>query len=114
MNRDELLRYRRWLEEKVLWTAPQVNGHDDREHIRLTLIAIDNIDWRLETEPPREPPECGCPVPYRLHKHPCSRNHPCFDRKTAKRLTRAFLRDFQGGGAMIYQPPTVALKIGAF
>lgn len=90
MNREELNRYRDWLALVVIpGYEKRARQHRQRDVDWLEAIArasnqIADIDWRLETEPPRPAPECGWRRPYSEHGETCPKNTPQCRRAFAK------------------------------
>jgi hypothetical protein len=69
VNRNELIRQLDWLRDTVLAGYEQ---RGDNESIFRTKMQIDDIEWRLETTPPRAAPSCGWRKSYRLHDPNCA------------------------------------------
>lgn len=63
-ERDMLLNHLDWLNNSVL---PGFVRRDDNESVRRTRQQIADIEYRLETDPPRPRPECGWDRSLREH-----------------------------------------------
>lgn len=66
---EMLARYLDWLRNDVL---PGFIRRGDNESVTRTRQQIADIEYRLETEPPRPRPECGWGKPLRDHPDPDS------------------------------------------
>jgi hypothetical protein len=75
MNRPELIKQLEWLKDKVLPGFEQSNLPDSwkAESIRRTRQQIDDLEYLMETDPPRKAPQCGWKKSYRLHDTDCKR-----------------------------------------
>lgn len=69
MTREELERQIEWLESA--YEQADLPRSWKADSIKRTRQQIDDIRWRLETEPPREAPMCGWTKPYREHPADC-------------------------------------------
>lgn len=80
MNREELCKYLDWLRAEVIpGYEQQLSDQADRNgglrnSIQRVRQQIRDIEWRLETEPPRPEPLCGWTKPYAEHTYPCPKN----------------------------------------
>lgn len=67
-SREELIKYRTWNVSMLAQTRDQITAAHLKRH-------IDNLDFQMETDPPRPQPMCGWEKSFRLHPYPCPRGN---------------------------------------
>lgn len=75
MNAIEIEKQMTWLRERVLPGFENSNLPPSwkAESIRNTTQQIDDLEYLMETDPPRRAPQCGWKKSYRLHDANCKR-----------------------------------------
>lgn len=67
-ERNQLLEYRQWNENMLAATKDATTRKHLNQH-------VDDIDFQLETDPPRPKPMCGWEKSIRQHSYPCPRGN---------------------------------------